>query len=143
MHSILRYAAMATVAGALTFGQTEKADQKAADKTAKSGAGGGSVTGCLTKGDAAGQYTLATKGGRTLRVSGGADLEKHAANHTVTLTGTRKGDMFEATAVKHVSATCDMEGAASGSKTGARGEERGRTDRSTDRSTDKTKPERK
>jgi hypothetical protein len=139
MHSILRYAAIVTVAGALAFGQTEKADQKAGDKSAKSGAGGGSVTGCLTKGDATGQYTLAMKDGRTLQVSGGADLEKHAANHRVTLTGTRKGNMFEATAIKHVSATCDMAGAASGSKPGAREEDRGRTDRSTD----KTKPERK
>ena len=142
MQSILRYAAIATVASALTFGQTEKADQKAADKSAKSGAEGGGVTGCLTKGDATGQYTLTRKDGTTLRVSGSADLEKHAANHTVTLTGTRKGEMFEATAIKHVSATCDMEGTTSGSK-GARDQERGKTDRSTDRSTDKTKPERK
>ena len=63
------------------------------------------VTGCLSKGDA-GTYTLLMSRGRKLIVSGAAELEKHAANHTVRLAGTRKGRTFDATAVTHIAAEC-------------------------------------
>jgi hypothetical protein len=70
------------------------------------------ITGCLAKGDTTGQYTLTEKGGTKTSVaaSAGVELDKHAANHTVTLTGSRDGGgTFTATKVEHVSATCDMQ----------------------------------
>ena len=69
------------------------------------------ITGCLTK-DASGGYTLADeKTGVKSTVTGPSDLEKHSANHKVTLTGTSKTDttgksVFEVTKIQHVSADC-------------------------------------
>jgi hypothetical protein len=68
------------------------------------------VTGCLTK-DASGGYVLADeKTGAKIGVTGPADLEKHAANHKVTLTGTKSDaggtPMFTVTKIKHVAAEC-------------------------------------
>jgi hypothetical protein len=70
------------------------------------------ITGCLAKGGTTGQYTITEKGGTktTVAASAGVELDKHAANHTVTLTGSRdSGGTFTATKVEHVSATCDMQ----------------------------------
>jgi hypothetical protein len=48
------------------------------------------VTGCLSKGDEAGEYTLMTKGGKKYELkSTSVDLSKHVG-HTVTATGTAK-----------------------------------------------------
>jgi len=69
------------------------------------------MTGCLNK-DSSGGYTLTDeKTGAKTAVTGPADLEKHSANHTVTLTGTEKRDangkvMFEVTKIQHVSTSC-------------------------------------
>jgi len=69
------------------------------------------LTGCLNK-DASGAYTLTdeTTGVKTT-VSGAPDLEKHSANHKVTLTGSSKTGadgkaIFEVTKLRHVSETC-------------------------------------
>jgi hypothetical protein len=70
------------------------------------------ITGCLAKGDTAGQYTITEKGGTktTVAASAGVELDKHAANHTVTLTGSKdSAGTFTATKVDHVSATCDTQ----------------------------------
>jgi len=68
------------------------------------------LTGCLNK-DASGSYTLTDQTGVKTTVTGAADLEKHAKNHKVTLTGTSKTDasgkpIFEVTKLTHVSDTC-------------------------------------
>ena len=96
------------IVGALIFCAALLAAQTDAPKPTASKSKGGTATGCLAKGDTTGQYTLTMKGGRKLAVTGTADMEKHAG-HTVTLTGTRKGQSFEATNLKHVSATCDID----------------------------------
>ena len=69
------------------------------------------MTGCLTK-DTTGGYTLADeKTGVKLTVTGPSDLEKHSANHKVTLTGTTKTDasgksVFEVTRIQHIAPEC-------------------------------------
>ena len=69
------------------------------------------MTGCLNK-DSSGGYTLTDeKTGAKTTVTGNADLEKHSANHKVTLTGTEKPEdggkkTFEVTKIQHVSPTC-------------------------------------
>jgi hypothetical protein len=68
------------------------------------------ITGCLTK-DASGGYTLADeKTGAKTMVTGPSDLEKHSANHKVTLTGTSKMEggksVFTVTKIQHVAAEC-------------------------------------
>lgn len=69
----------------------------------------GKMTGCLTK-DAAGAYTLQSEDGKKVAVMGSADLEKHSANHKVTLHGSEKNQdgktMFHVDQVEHVSASC-------------------------------------
>src|SRR3954465_6441694 len=51
-----------------------------------------SITGCLNK-DAAGAFTITDeKTGAKTTVTGSADLDKHSANHKVTLTGATKTD---------------------------------------------------
>ena len=70
-----------------------------------------SITGCLNK-DAAGGFTITDeKTGAKTSVTGAADLEKHSANHKVTLTGTSKTDangkaVFEVSKIQHVSPSC-------------------------------------
>ena len=70
-----------------------------------------SMTGCLSK-DSSGAYTLTDSTGNKIAVSGTTpDLEKHAANHTVTLTGKMTTDAngkpaMEVSKLKHVSDTC-------------------------------------
>ena len=69
------------------------------------------ITGCLTK-DASGVYTLADeKTGTKSTVTGPSDLEKHSANHKVSLTGMAKTDtsgksVFEVTKIRHIAAEC-------------------------------------
>ena len=69
------------------------------------------MSGCLNK-DSSGNYTLTDeKTGVKTTVTGPADLEKHSANHRVTLTGTAKADakgnqVFEVSKIQHVSASC-------------------------------------
>jgi hypothetical protein len=69
------------------------------------------MTGCLNK-DSSGGFTLTDeKTGAKTTVTGPSDLEKHSANHRVTLTGAEKKDasgkaVFEVTKIQHVSPSC-------------------------------------
>jgi hypothetical protein len=84
-----------------TFAQ-EKGDKKKSETA---------MTGCLTK-DASGAYTLTDeKTGVKTVVTGPSDLEKHSANHRVTLTGATKADasgtpVFEVSKIQHISTSC-------------------------------------
>jgi hypothetical protein len=69
------------------------------------------LTGCLNKAGSD-MYSLTdeTTGAKTT-VTGPSDLEKHSANHKVTLTGTTKTDasgksVFEVSKIQHVSTSC-------------------------------------
>jgi hypothetical protein len=70
-----------------------------------------SMTGCLSK-DSSGNYTLTDeKTGSKTSVTGASDLDKHAANHRVTLIGTAKADdsgktVFEVSKIQHLSSSC-------------------------------------
>ena len=70
-----------------------------------------SITGCLNK-DSAGAYQITDEAtGVKTTVSGTADLEKHAANHKVKLTGALHTDnagnsIFQVTKLDHISASC-------------------------------------
>lgn len=70
------------------------------------------MTGCLNKGADVPQHLLFTdqKTGRKHTVTGPADLDKHAANHTVRITGSRTGKVFNVTSFEHVAATCEAKG---------------------------------
>src|SRR5690242_5577258 len=68
------------------------------------------MTGCLNKDAGAFVLTDEKGGGRTV-VTGAADLEKHSANHRVTLTGTAKTDpsgrpIFEVSKIQHLGTSC-------------------------------------
>ena len=69
------------------------------------------MTGCLAK-SSAGNYTLTDeKTGAKTTVTGPSDLEKHSANHKVTLTGVAKTDtsgnqVFEVSKIQHIAASC-------------------------------------
>ena|SRR5688572_12646434 len=66
------------------------------------------LTGCLNKGEQTNHYSFVDqKNGNKMTVTGSADLEKHSSNHTVTITGSRTGQVFNVTKVEHVSATCE------------------------------------
>jgi hypothetical protein len=67
------------------------------------------MTGCLTKAaDVPQHYSFVDqKTGKKYTVTGPADLEKHAANHTVTITGADTAKVFTVTKVQHVAATCE------------------------------------
>ena len=69
------------------------------------------LTGCLNEGGAPSQYVLTDQSTRNKTpVTGTSDLEQHAMNHTVKLTGSTATDngraMFTASKVEHISATC-------------------------------------
>jgi hypothetical protein len=69
------------------------------------------VTGCLSKGAGDGYVLTDEKTGRTMAVMGPADLEKHAANHKVKLTGTSSSEggkrVFNVSKIDHISETCE------------------------------------
>jgi hypothetical protein len=71
-----------------------------------------SITGCLNKDTSGSGFTITDeKTGVKTPVTGAADLEKHSANHKVTLTGTSKTEadgkaVFEVSKIQHVSTTC-------------------------------------
>jgi len=70
------------------------------------------MTGCLTKGaDIPQHFTFVDqKSGRKWTVTGPAELEKHAANHTVRITGSPTAKVFNVTKIEHVASTCDPKG---------------------------------
>jgi len=67
------------------------------------------VTGCLTKASG-GEYTLTDESGKKLTVMGSADLEKHSANHKVTLHGTTTTEagksVFRVDRIEHIADSC-------------------------------------
>lgn len=67
------------------------------------------MTGCLTKAaDVPEHFSFVDqKSGKRWTVTGPADLQKHAANHTVRITGTATAKVFTVSKVEHVSATCE------------------------------------
>ena len=82
-------------------GQPDAAEEEAAN----------SLTGCFNKGDMDGYYVLTDKdSGEETIVTGIPALERHSANHEVTVIGmiTKEGDrdVFQATEIRHVAATC-------------------------------------
>ena len=105
LNKALRFLTVGLLAAGLStvaIAQEKQADRQQSEAT---------LTGCLTK-DASGGYTLADeKTGTKMPVAGGADLEKHSANHKVTLTGSAKTDaggksVFQVTKIQHVAAEC-------------------------------------
>ena len=103
------HAAMLGLALSLTVASAAPQDAQA-PKSAKGKTQ--TLTGCLNKGkDVPQHYSFTNQAtGKTLTVTGPADLEKHSANHTVRLTGNMTAEVFAATKVEHVSATCDAKG---------------------------------
>jgi hypothetical protein len=91
------------------FAQDQEDKQK--DKNERDRMAASTLTGCLNK-DASGGYMLTDEStGTKTAVTGAADLEKHADNHKVSLTGMAKTDasgnsVFQVTKIKMVSATC-------------------------------------
>jgi hypothetical protein len=77
------------------------ADDARGDKT--------KMTGCLTK-TTSGEYTLTDESGKKVTVTGAADLEKHSANHKVTLHGTQRTEngktVFRVDRIEHVADSC-------------------------------------
>lgn len=89
---------------ALSYAQQSDQDRDRMKSTRQS-----SITGCLVKGESSDQYVLTNPDtGDKIVVTGPAELEKHAANHTVKLTGTPSDDgkTFTAVRVQHISDTC-------------------------------------
>jgi hypothetical protein len=107
---------LALCLGALAWAAQEKETKTKSGKSM-------TVTGCLQKGDEAGEYSLTGDDGKRygLHTSGSLDLSKHLG-HTVTVTGTKMHEENETkekheaggaeaadlrvTNVKHVSETC-------------------------------------
>ena len=95
----------------LTVTSFAQSADKSKEEQDRARAASTTITGCLTKGDTAGQYMLTDNTGAKKNIvpSSGVDLDKHAANHTVKLTGTmsQDGQTFTATNVEHVSSSCE------------------------------------
>jgi hypothetical protein len=71
------------------------------------------MTGCLNK-EAGGFMLTDEKSGSKTAVTGAADLEKHAMNHRVTLTGVSKTDAngkpnFEVSKIQHMGTSCRVQ----------------------------------
>jgi hypothetical protein len=76
------------------------------------GEDGGSLSGCFNKAETEGYYILADKeSGEETMVTGIAALERHSSNHEVTVIGemTQEDgrDVFKATEIEHIAATCN------------------------------------
>ena len=66
------------------------------------------LTGCLNKGEMDNHYAFTDiTTGKKMTVTGVAGLQKHAANHTVKITGSQSAKVFNVTKVEHVSPTCE------------------------------------
>lgn len=109
-HQALRYLSAAVLCVGLSSTLFAQSQDSKAPQGADRQQNETSMTGCLTK-DASGGYTLADeKTGAKMMVTGTADLEKHSANHKVTLTGTQKAEggksSFMVTKIQHIAADC-------------------------------------
>ena len=94
--------------GSIAYGQSPS---QATPPQGPSDAGKMTVTGCLTKGAAAGQYTITDqKTGEKTPIAGPDQLDKYL-NQTVKLTGTVSGQgpdkVLKPEAVDQVAASCD------------------------------------
>lgn len=70
------------------------------------------IIGCLQRGESAGVYLLTKEGtGESIEVIGTPDLEKHAKNHKVKLTGAQQDvggkTVFRVTSVELISDQCE------------------------------------
>lgn len=83
------------------------ADQSAGKAAKTSHMKGSSIKGCL--GGSEGNYTL-MHGKKTYNVSGDTAQLKEHVGHEVKLMGTKEGDTFNMTSVKHISDTCTASG---------------------------------
>ena len=106
LHNALRLSALGLLAFGL-YAQTPPPGGQGADRQQNET----TMTGCLSKDAAGGGYTLADeKTGSKTVVTGPSDLEKHSANHKVTLTGTSKMEggktVFTVTKIQHVAPEC-------------------------------------
>ena len=98
----MKIACVLLLSAAAVFAQDTKAPDAAKGQEM-------TMTGCLTKSaDVPQHYSFVDqKTGKKYTVTGPADLEKHSANHTVTLTGAETAKVFTVTKVEHVAATCE------------------------------------
>jgi hypothetical protein len=94
--------------GSIAYGQTpsQATPPQGPSDTAKA-----TVTGCLTKGASAGQYTITDpKTGEKTTIAGPEELEKYL-NKTVKLTGTMASQgqekVFKPESISQVSASCE------------------------------------
>ena len=98
----LMAATLLLAASAVNIFAQEKGDKQKNETT---------LTGCLNK-EAGDMYNLTNETtGAKMAITGPSDLEKHSANHKVSLTGTMKTDsngkpVFEVSKIQHVSASC-------------------------------------
>jgi hypothetical protein len=102
---LLSVGLLATALSTITFAQAQA--EKGADRQQSES----TITGCLSKDAAGGGFVIADeKTGAKTPVAGSADLEKHSANHKVTLTGTKSDvggkSTFQVTKIQHVSPEC-------------------------------------
>ena len=111
MKRVTRLFAMGVLASVFSIGLVaQDKDDKDKDKNTRDRVQQETLTGCLSK-DTAGGYSLTNEStGVKTTVTGSTDLEKHSANHKVTLTGTNKTDggksVFEVSKIQHISDSC-------------------------------------
>lgn len=107
MRNLMSVIALLSLGLFLTFNAVA-ADEKAAGKDV-------TLTGCLSKGAADGEYMLSAKDEQAM-LTGAADLNKHA-NHTVKVTGnwenTDGKKQFRVSKIEHVAASCQAPPASS------------------------------
>ena len=100
--------------GSIAYGQNPpqaappQTPSQASPSQSPSDSGKTTVTGCLTKGSAAGQYTITdAKTGDKTQFAGPEQLDKYL-NQTVSLTGTQGQDKaFKPESINQVSASCE------------------------------------
>ena len=97
---------IAAVSGGVMAQDTPDPGKMAKDKMAKET----TMTGCLSKADDG--YVLTNeKTGKAMPVTGPAELEKHAANHKVKVTGAPSTEggkrVFTVAKIDHISETCE------------------------------------
>lgn len=100
MRNLFSVITMLSLAAVLTVGAAAF-DEKAAGKEV-------TLTGCLSKGAADGEYVLTAKAEQAM-LTGAADLEKHA-NHTIRVTGSWENadgkKQFRVAKIEHVAESC-------------------------------------
>ena len=95
----------------LTLGSVAYAQSQATPPQPQNDSAKTTVTGCLIKGAAAGQYTVVdSKSGEKTAITGPEQLDKYL-NQTISLTGTMstqgQDKVFKPESISQVSATCE------------------------------------